>query len=170
MPELNAIFREFALAFIGRLEGARGEIALPERLRRPDLDGTLDSLHVVDEYLAALHRARRRIEDDAWHKTVLWGGAYLGEVIRHETANRFDWIDYNEYMPRHPKLHGIIPERTVATCAFLVLPNDDYMSMPLNKIARFIDEGPENNVHFFARSDVAHASRVARQGGGITTG
>jgi hypothetical protein len=28
------------------------------------------------------------------------------------------------------------------------------MSMPLNKIARFIDEGPENNVHFFASCDL----------------
>ena len=152
------------MAFIGRLDGASGEIAFPERLRRSDLDGTLDSLRVVDEYLAELHKTRRRIGDDAWHKTVLWGGAYLGEVIRHETTNRFDWVDYNEYMPRHPKLQGIIPERTVATCAFLVLPND-YMSLPLNKIARFIDEGPENNVHFFARGDIAQANRIARAHG-----
>jgi hypothetical protein len=32
------------------------------------------------------------------------------------------------------------------------------MSMPLNKIARFIDEGPENNVHFFAQGDIARAA------------
>jgi hypothetical protein len=68
-------------------------------------------------------------------------------------------------MPRHPKLQGIVPERTVATCAFLVLPND-YMSLPLNKIARIIDEGPENNVHFFARGDIAQANPSSESAGG----
>jgi hypothetical protein len=28
------------------------------------------------------------------------------------------------------------------------------MIMPLNKIARFIEEGPENSVHFFATCDL----------------
>jgi hypothetical protein len=28
------------------------------------------------------------------------------------------------------------------------------MSMPLNKIARFIADGPENNVHYFASCDL----------------
>ena len=159
MDDMAGIFREFALAFIGRLDGADGEIASPERLRRADLDGTLDSLHAVDEYLAHLHKQRGRLPEDGWHKTVLWGGAYLGEVIRFESAYRFNWVDYNEYMPRHPKLQQMIPDRTVATCAFLVLP-DDYMSMPLNKMARFIEEGPENNVHFFAECDIARSRRA----------
>ncbi|MCU0242783.1 MAG: hypothetical protein MUF51_10220 [Vicinamibacteria bacterium] len=159
MGDLNSIFREFALAFIGRLDGADGEIADPERLRRNKLDGSLDSLHVVDEYLAHLHKMSRRIPEDRWHRTVLWGGAYLGEVIRYETAYRFNWVDYNEYMPRHPRLQPILPERTVASCAFLVLP-DDFMIMPLNKIARFIDEGPENSVHFFAQCDIARAKQA----------
>jgi len=59
-------------------------------------------------------------------------------------------------MPQHPKLKAMIPERSTPTCAFLV---DDAgkMSMPLNKIARFIDEGEENSVQFFAHCDIQHA-------------
>ena len=156
MSDLDGIFREFALAFVGKLHGAEGEIAWPERLRRTDLDGTLASLKVVDEYLETLHQQQDEIAEAAWHTTVLWGGAYVGEVIRHETDGAFSWIDYNEYMPRHPKLQGVLPQRTTSTCAFLVLP-DDYMSMPLNKIARFIGEGPENSVHYFAACDIKRA-------------
>ena len=81
-------------------------------------------------------------------------GAYLGEVIRHAAPDgEFRWVDYNEYMPSHPDLQKMIPNRTAATCAFLVR-RSGAMSMPLNKIARFINEGPENNVPFFASCDL----------------
>jgi hypothetical protein len=80
--------------------------------------------------------------------------AYLGEVIRNAAPEgEFQLVDYNEYMASHPELQKMIPNRTAATCAFLVR-RSGAMSMPLNKIARFIDEGPDNNVHLFASCDL----------------
>lgn len=146
--ELNEIFNQFARAFVGTITSDR-EIALPHLLPREVLDGTLQSLLLVDEYLNHIHRQRATISMQEWDTTVLWGGAYVGEVVRHTREGEFEWIDYDEYMPRHPNLIPLIPERTVATCAFLLGP-DGSMSMPLNKVARFIEEGPENSVHFFA--------------------
>ena len=128
-------------------------MALPKELPRHLLDGSLDSLHVVDAYLAKVHRQRRSISEIEWETTVLWGGAYVGEVIRHQREGDFQWMDFNEYMPSHPELKTLIPERTVATCAFLVGPRQA-MSMPLNKVARFIEDGAENSVHFFAVCDL----------------
>jgi len=162
MSELDSMFNEFARAFVGTVTTDH-EIAFPEHLRREDLDGSVESLHVVDEYLAFLHENRERIAVDERRSTVLWGGAYVGEVIRHARVGIFEWIDYDEYMPAHPHLHPLIPERTVASCAFLVA-SDGSMSMPLNKIARFIDEGPENSVHFFAHCDLAKRISKPRTG------
>jgi hypothetical protein len=68
-------------------------------------------------------------------------------------SGTFTWVDYDDYIPAHPKLRGLIPERTSATCAFLVDPRGG-MSMPLNKIARFIEEGKEHSVHYFAVCDL----------------
>jgi hypothetical protein len=96
-----------------------------------------------------LHRRRDELERQSWIRSVLRGGAYVGEVIRNNAKRRYDWVDYDQYMPRHPDLRRLIPERTTATCAFLCT-DTDVMTMPLNKIVRFIEEGPENNIHYYA--------------------
>jgi hypothetical protein len=153
MDDLNSIFNEFAPAFVGTV-ACDEDIALPELLDRSRLDGSLESLHEVDRYLTHLHKNRSRLSVEAWGITLLRAGAYVGEVIRHAApAGEFQWVDYDDYMPLHPELQPLIPQRTLATCAFLVR-RSGAMSMPLNKIARFIDEGPENSVHFFAVCDL----------------
>jgi hypothetical protein len=153
MEDLNGIFTTFACAFIGTVKDEK-DIAFPAALNRQMLDGTLESLHEMDRYLAFLHENRDRIQDEEWQITLLRAGAYLGEVIRRAAPDgEFRWVDYDEYMPSHPELQKVIPHRTAATCAFLVRRSGT-MSMPLNKIARYIDEGPENNVHYFACCDL----------------
>ena len=153
MNDLNAIFNEFARLFVGTIKDEQ-DVAFPLALNRQRLDGTIGSLHEVDRYLAYLHENRNGIQDEEWGITLLRAGAYLGEVIRHAAPDgEFRWVDYNEYMPSHPDLQKMIPNRTAATCAFLVR-RSGAMSMPLNKIARFINEGPENNVPFFASCDL----------------
>ena len=123
-------------------------------LRRDSLDGSLDSLLQVDEYLTFLHQNRERLSDEEWGVTVIRTGAYVGEVIRQSCPNgAFNWIDYNDYIALHSELRSLIPDRTAATCAFLV-HRSGAMSMPLNKVARFIEDGPADSVHFFAMCDI----------------
>lgn len=153
MPDLNAIFNEFARAFAGTINDGK-EIALPAALDRKLLDESLESLHVVDRYLDRVHERREELTAAEWNATVLRTGAYLGEVIRNlAPEGEFRWVDYNDYIPQHPKLQKMIPERNIATCAFLV-HRSGAMSMPINKIARYIEEGAEHNVHFFAQCDL----------------
>ena len=148
MAEIDDIFNEFARAFVGTISSDR-EIAFPRKLPRERLDGSLSSLHLVDKYLNYVHRNRKKVTEDEWYATVLWCGAYVGEVIRHAREGEFRWIDYNDYIKDHPDLTSLIPQRTVATCG-LLLNSRGGMSMPLNKVARFIEDGPENSVQFFA--------------------
>jgi hypothetical protein len=152
ITDINDILNQFARAFVGTVTSDR-EIALPEALVRDDLDGTLESLHTVDRYLQELHTHRHELTPLTWDTTVLWCGAYVGEVIRHTREGDFTWIDYNDYVLRRPEVKQLIPQRTVTTCALLIGPNHS-MSMPLNKVARFIEDGPEHSVHFFARCDL----------------
>lgn len=159
MSEIDDIFNEFARLFVGTIKDDV-DVAFPHALRRKELDGSLESLHVIDEYLLYLHNTSPELSGRDWHVTVLRAGAYVGEVIRHGApAGAFHWEDYNEYMPKSPRLADMIPERTAATCAFLV-HSSGAMSMPLNKIARFIDEGPENSLHFFAKCDLRRENVV----------
>jgi hypothetical protein len=157
---LDEMFNEFARAFIGSVISDH-DVAFPNRLPRQKLDFSLASLHHVDHYLAHVHKKRRKLTDSDWNTTVLWGGAYVGEVIRGlAPTDYYHWIDYHEYMPQNPELQSLIPERTAATCAFLVTRAGN-MLMPLNKVARYIEEGYGNSVYFLAScylSDVDETS------------
>jgi hypothetical protein len=158
MSELDDIFNEFARAFVGTVKDGH-EIMHPELLDRNRLDGSVESLHEVDRYLSKLYAIRGELADLDWGITLMRGGAYIGEVIRHAApAGEFRWVDYDEYVPQHPELKSIIPRRNAATCALLV-HRSGAMSMPLNKVARYIDEGPENNVHFFAVCDLKRVTK-----------
>ncbi len=103
MNFVDDIFEEFACAFIGRVKGA-GEIAEKRKLNRKRLDFSVDSLHVVDDYLLVLHERHDQGKLDAKgdQLAVLRGGAYLGEVIRRNSDEQWHWVDYDEYMPSHP--------------------------------------------------------------------
>lgn len=159
--ELDEIFGQFSQAFLGKLKGAT-PIAFAAQLAREELDYSQESLKLVDEYLSHLHKHKKKISDADWESTVLYAGAYMGEVIRRATNGHYRWIDYDEYIPAHPKMQQLIPERNTATCAFLV-GAEDSMMMPLNKIARFIDEGSEHSVHYFASVSIQEVKPTARQ-------
>jgi hypothetical protein len=129
-----------------------GGLAFPHRLERRALDYSLDSLHALDHYLDYLHEHADDIEDQACTNTVLAAGCYLGEVIRRAAPIEYRWLNYADYSPHHPKLAKMVPEG-VGTGAVLVAATGA-MTMPLNKIARYIGDGPENNTHFYATAEV----------------
>jgi hypothetical protein len=152
MQDINPVFEEFAELFAGRIQSPN-EIAFPEQLRREGLDYSFNSLALVDQYLTYVHEHAAEMDDEQWKPTVMRAGAYVGEVLRRASGYAWSWIDYEDYMPLHPDLQEMIPERTAATCAF-VHNEKGSMRMPLAKVARYIDEGPENNVQYFVGCDL----------------
>src|SRR2546430_2104281 len=138
MQDINPIFEEFAEMFAGRMKSP-SEIALPEQLQREALDYRFESLALVDQYLTYVHLHAAEMDESEWKPTVMRAGAYVGEVLRRASGNAWRWIDYEDYMPQHPDLPEVIPERNAATCAFLPNQKCD-MRMPLSKNARIIDQ------------------------------
>src|SRR5262249_49742247 len=94
MENANDFLEDFAACFTGELD-SDGEIVYPERLDRGKLDYSLPSLKVVDEYLNYLHTRRPEQMSREWLKTVLWGGAYVGEVIRRNAQRPYDWVKFD---------------------------------------------------------------------------
>ena len=149
--EMNSTFREFALMFLGR-QSVDEDIPFAENLDRSALNGSIDSLTVVDDYLSFVQANLEHLTDSEYNNLVLRCGGYIGECIRMTRPESYDWCDYNDYMLSHPEMKGMMPERNLGTCALLVRKPEG-MNLPLNKVLRFLHEGLENSVHYFAHCE-----------------
>jgi hypothetical protein len=152
-PEVNEPFAEFAACFVGTQKGD-GEIAHAGHLDRSKLDYTVESLRAVDAYLTFLHQNRPEQMDRDWGRAVLWGGAYVGEVVRRHAPQRYDWVDFDDFVQVYPNTRQILgEEKRLGWCALLT-PGRGGFTLPINKLLRFIYDGPEDSVHFYAACEV----------------
>jgi hypothetical protein len=118
-----------------------------EALDSSKLDFSLSSLVVIDKHLAKIRR--RKLEDDDLIKFVLRCGAYVGEVIRRNSkAKTYHWLDFEEAarLSTDVKHFG----RCLPTVAIL-WDNKSGFTFPLGKVVKFLENGPEDSVHFFAK-------------------
>ena len=153
MEYVNEIFGGFAACFAGTLEGD-GEIVHPERLGREKLDYTLTSLKAVDEYLTYLHEHRPEQMGAEWVKAVLWGGAYVGEVVRRNAPREYNWADFDVFLREYPETTQLLgDEKQLGFCALLTAGGGGF-TLPINKTLRFICDGPEDSVYFYAACEV----------------
>jgi hypothetical protein len=106
-------------------------------------------LHFVDDYLAFVQANLEHLTNTEYNNLVLRCGRYIGECIRMTLPESYDWCDYNDNIALFPQMKGIMPERMLGTCTLLVRKPDG-MVLPLNKVLRFLHEGPENSVYYLA--------------------
>jgi hypothetical protein len=152
MQFVNADFEGFAELFAGAWLDE--DVAFPERLDRSQLDFSLDSLHVVDRYLTFLHENLPEQMGREWVNVVLWGGAYVGEVIRRHASRNYDWVAFEDWLSEHPEqVHFLGTEKSLELCAFLT-PGGGGLTLPLNKVYKFLFEGPSESVWFYATAEV----------------
>jgi hypothetical protein len=153
VKNVNHIFEQFAAYFAGELE-REGEIVHAERLKRDKLDYSVASLKVVDKYLQYLHEHRPDEMGREWVKAVLWGGAYVGEVIRRHAPRRYDWVDFDDFIREYPDTTRLLgDEKELGVCALLTAGGGGF-TLPVNKMLRFIGDGPEDSVWFYASCEV----------------
>lgn len=151
MNNVNEHFVEFAACFAGDLNpGDQPDIAFPAKLDRRRLDYSLNSLKVVDQYFSHLHSHRPNEMGDDWVNSILWGGAYVGEVIRRNAKRTYDWVDFDDLIAAYPNYSQLIgEERSLGTTAVLT-PGEGAFTLPINKTIRFIHDGPEDSLYFYA--------------------
>lgn len=117
-----------------------------ELLRREELDFSLESLKQLDEYLEVLHH--NPPEGTDFMRLALRCGAYVGEVMRKQLPGTFHWVTHEE-AAKYSKFIAEA-ERSVATCGIL-WENNESMSFPLGKVCKYLENGNEDSVYFFAK-------------------
>jgi hypothetical protein len=119
------------------------------------LDFSLQSLRHLDEYLLKIGKDAN-VEKD-WNRTVLRAGAYVGEVIKRASPpDRYHWLDYETAasLDKIVRSFGYL----LTTCAILFSPPNHFV-FPLGKVHKCLENGEEDNTHFFAQVIIADVER-----------
>jgi hypothetical protein len=144
---------EVADFFAGRIKGDN-DVLYPEALDREAMDFSPESLHALDTWLERLYQEGVDPNSEEAAETIIWAGAYVGEVIRRHAKRRYHWMPYEEYMlSQSDGLRKMIPY-TFGT-QFILAADGSGMTLPINKVCRWLDEGPENNLHYYASAECA---------------
>jgi len=122
------------------------------QLNVDQLNYSIESLAEINRYLDIV-RADPKVES-AWNQVVLRCGAYVGEVIRRNSAKReYHWLDYQNAKKVDRKTFedfGYI----ISTAAVLYSAPSSFC-FPLAKVEKYLTNGPEDDVQFFAQAVLA---------------
>jgi hypothetical protein len=157
---LNSTFRQIAHMFLGRAF-VDEDIPFADKLDRPSLDGTIESLPIVDSYLSHVIARRATLTEKQHHDIALRCGAYVGECIRMTWPDAYDWTDYEAFMPDHPELQPTMPERTLGNCAILTRKPDSILT-PVQHVLGVLHGDFGTGVHAFAEDERRHHEAAAR--------
>lgn len=153
-PELQ----DQALSELGQMFASPGLVAddpTPgsELLDSSRLDFTVESLRFVDDFLEQMRARHFEEGSEDYCKLVLRCGAYVGEVIlRNANGKTYHWVDYKGAV----RINKSIADFGESLGAAAVLwDGATGLTFPLAKIQKFLDNGREDSVHFFARAMLA---------------
>ena len=93
---------------------------------------------------------RRKLDEecDDYYKLVLRCGAYIGEVIlRSAEETTFHWLDYKSALKINKNFADF--GECLGSAAAL-WDSDTSLWFPLSKVQKFLDNGREDSVRFFA--------------------
>jgi hypothetical protein len=121
-------------------------------------DYSVESLGAMDEHLERMRT--RELSDRDWNSFILRAGAYVGEVIRRHTPapKSWHWLDYKQAATLQPMVASF--GMSIGTAAVLWDGNDGVI-FPLAKVGKYIQNGPEDSVKFYAQVIIAGPPAVA---------
>lgn len=120
-----------------------------ELLDASRLDFSLESLGFVDDYLDQMRARQLEEGGEDYCKLVLRCGAYVGEVIlRNAKGKTYHWLDYKGAL----KINKSIADFGESLGSAAVLwDGATGLTFPLGKVQKFLDNGREDSVQFFAK-------------------
>lgn len=132
-------------------------ILLPNRLDRSKLDYSLESLLVIDKWLADIHTINRLqsetgkageslINDGRGDNSVIFAGLYLGQTIRTNSQLDWRWERFDTFLVANPTFaehYGRAPGLDL-----FVLAGPQGAATPINTALKRVVQGKEESVHF----------------------
>lgn len=119
-----------------------------------EFDFSPSSLRLIDKWLILIWDNESSISEEMLSASLYWAASYIGEVIIQNARDKYSWIHYEEYMEI---TKGIMREM-IPQCLeyqFILLGPNNYAIFPFSKVSKFMENGPEECVEFFALPIIA---------------
>ncbi len=132
------------------------DIVLPARLDRSRLDFSLESLHVVDEYLNVVHEHEQTSIGSSLLTTIWVASLYIGEIIRRlAPTRRYQWVTIGDEPPTGG---GTTTSQMDLGSLRALRAHDGELCLPSRAVLRVILRGRKaRSVHSFARGAIEPA-------------
>ena len=138
----NEAYEELALMLLHEEEVPTYRRNLLDQSR---MDFSLTSLKDLDNFLDEI-RTDEITEDDLL-RLVLRTGSYVGEVMRRNSGEGFQWLEFKEACKASASMEALgLQLGTVA----VLWSAPDHVCFPLAKILKFLDNGREDSTFAFA--------------------
>ncbi|MEL7500771.1 MAG: hypothetical protein AAFN77_24475 [Planctomycetota bacterium] len=144
MDNSNEALSDLATMFVNYPENPTPGHHLVDKSR---LDFTPDSLSYLDDHIEEMRS--QKLSDDQWNVFILRSGAYVGEMIRRmsQPDTNWQWMSYEQASLVSDMVRQA--DKNISTVAVL-WDGADGLIFPLGKITKFIENGREDSVHFYA--------------------
>jgi hypothetical protein len=133
------------------------DIVMPECLERSKLDFSIDSLHIIDQYLNDVHDNEHTVVGLSLLTTIWAAALYVGEIIRRAAPARgFDWVTIGDEIASGG---GTTTNQVDIGAVRALRARDGEMCMPSRAVLRVILRGRKaRSVHSFARGAIESAN------------
>jgi len=146
---------------LAQFMGPEGDrlLLLPNRLDRSKLDYSVESLKVIDKWLANVHTINKLqagegkagemlMMDGRGDNSVTFAGLYMGEVVRANSDLDWKWERFDLFLQANPYFaehYG-----TAAGLDTFVLVGPQGVATPINTALKRVVQGKEESVHYIA--------------------
>ncbi|WP_342429633.1 hypothetical protein [Neobacillus sp. FSL H8-0543] len=109
-----------------------------ENLNKRNLDFTIESIRYIDMYTKRLMNTEFGTEllNNHFDNFVTRLGAYIGEVIKNNSKQDFNWYESDSVYNYSPNLKGV--DRDTKSQSVLYSKNRDIVILPLNEVSQFL--------------------------------
>ena len=120
-------------------------------LKNRKLDFSYNSLKIVDQYLIEIRKiGLDKLSNEEFTRIVVRTGAYVGKTIRkNDKSEQWNWVDFENAQKISPEFFKD-SEKSLAYAA--VLTDGQQFTFPLNKVIKFLNNGEEDSLYFYALS------------------
>ena len=148
VDQINETFDDLAYMFNNE---QKDTIYKLDFLKNRKLDFSYNSLKIVDQYLIEIRKiGLDKLSNEEFTRIVVRTGAYVGKTIRkNDKSEQWNWVDFENAQKISPEFFKD-SEKSLAYAA--VLTDGQQFTFPLNKVIKFLNNGEEDSLYFYALS------------------